>query len=372
MGHPEPITTPLRYVAAGDTHIGLRDHNEDTILLRPDLRLYLLADGAGGENAGNVASALATTAVAHYFEETEAAAAERPIFDDLGLPTAARRLSAAIQRANREIIGIAKSSHRHHGMGSTIVAAHFGINGVLHVGHVGDSRCYRLRDSRLELLTNDHSLVNDVLELRPDISDDRLARLPRNVITRALGMNEKLRVAVGSFQVMSGDRYLLASDGLTNELDDEQLRACFRLAKTPEDQVRLLIEMSTESGAGDNVAAVVIGAELAPGAKPVGDVDRSVVRPERKVPTPRTPSEPPGDYPEIIIVDEEWLEDDGSQKIHVVPSSAKDPTIVHALHGFVEKREASRCAKCGAAMNVTVLVCPACGMPRRPTDPPMA
>src|SRR5207245_1899109 len=145
------------------------------------------ADGAGGHNAGNVASALATTTVANVFETSATALAERPEVDDLGLWTTARRLAAAIRRANTEIIEVAKKTAKYRGMGTTLVALAFSTEGdVVHIAHVGDSRCYRLRGGLLEALTVDHSLVTDVLEMYPDAEDNLLARLPRHVVTRAL------------------------------------------------------------------------------------------------------------------------------------------------------------------------------------------
>ncbi|HHH27293.1 MAG TPA: hypothetical protein ENK57_02945, partial [Polyangiaceae bacterium] len=122
MPSPGRARVPVQIEVAGDTHIGGRPHNEDAILLRPDLNLFIVADGAGGQNAGNVASSLAVTTVAHFFEQTETPASKLPLFDALGLFTAARRLSAAVQEANKEIMTIAKSSDRHKGMGTTVVA----------------------------------------------------------------------------------------------------------------------------------------------------------------------------------------------------------------------------------------------------------
>ena len=122
-----PGNVPLRIHAAGDTHIGGRAHNEDAILLRPDLNLYLVADGAGGHNAGHLASALSTTAAAHYFESTQREAEQAPPFDEMGLSWSARRLATAFQRANREVREIAASADRFDGMGSTMVAAYFNL-----------------------------------------------------------------------------------------------------------------------------------------------------------------------------------------------------------------------------------------------------
>jgi PPM family protein phosphatase len=254
-------------------------------------------------------------------------------------------------------------------MGSTIVAAYLAGGGIMHVAHVGDSRCYRFRDGRLEVLTHDHTLINDVMELRPEMPEEKAARLPRNVITRALGMSDKLRVSVRSHRVLPGDRYLLCSDGLSNELDEDQMTDALLLAKSAEEQVRLLINLANEHGAHDNVAALVVHCDLAPGTT-------SLPKPGRlRPPTRKRASTPPGplgdEYPEIVIVEEDVFQEDGSHQIHVVPPSAKDPTLVNALHDLVD-RGSGRCAKCGVAMNVTALVCPECGMPRRPTHKPPA
>jgi len=115
---PTEATRPewIRVRAAGDTHIGLRDHNEDAVLLRKELGLFVLADGAGGESAGSTASALATTAIAHYFERTQAEAREAPTFDALGLATEARRLSASVHAANDEIHHLSGEGGRYAGM----------------------------------------------------------------------------------------------------------------------------------------------------------------------------------------------------------------------------------------------------------------
>lgn len=343
---------PWRLIAAADTWIGRREHNEDTVLLRPDLGLYVLADGAGGENAGNVASALATTSVAHHFEETQEAAAAAPLFDDLGLSTGARRVAAAVQRANRDIIGIAKTSDRHHGMGTTIVVTSFDRGrGLLHVAHVGDSRCYRLRDGRLELLTHDHTLVNDVLELAPDLDDAKSAKLPRHVITRALGMSETIRVSVRSHQLAPKDRYLICSDGLTDVVDDGQLADALALASTAEEQVRLMMDLARDAEADDNVAVIVASCELASGisampkptptrAHPRTATSRPVPAEAAEPTEPRRPQPRESDYPEILIVGDGARED--PTQIHMVPALATDRDTLDAVHGFYERTRSQR------------------------------
>ncbi|HEX7670685.1 MAG TPA: protein phosphatase 2C domain-containing protein, partial [Polyangiaceae bacterium] len=216
---------PLEVFAAGETDRGCkRASNEDTLLVRSDLGLYVVADGAGGHNAGNVASAIATSAVAKHFDASEIESRDRPEIDAFGLWTAARRLSSSVQRANTAVIEIARSANKYRGMGTTIVCALLvPETGRLHIAHVGDSRCYRLRSGTLELLTHDHSILNDVMELYADLDDAALTRLPRKVITRALGLDEQVRVSVRTFQARVGDRYLLCSDGLTGELRESLL-----------------------------------------------------------------------------------------------------------------------------------------------------
>ena len=168
MLDPTRLFLPLKVAAAGGTDIGkVRKHNEDAVLLRPDLSLFILADGAGGHNAGNVASALATTAIANFFEAT-GHGAEEPDLDAFGLAIAARRLAASLQKANEDILDIAKTSNKLRGMGTTAVAlSFFPKSGLVHVAHVGDSRCYRWRDGLLELMTHDHSLINDASRCDP-------------------------------------------------------------------------------------------------------------------------------------------------------------------------------------------------------------
>jgi len=321
----------LTFESAGETIIGRREHNEDALLVRTDLDLYLLADGAGGHNAGNVASALATTAIAHYFEETATDALHSPERDELGLYATGRRLACAVQQANREVIEVAKTNDRYRGMGTTVVvAAVEQARGNLHVAHVGDSRCYRLRRGQFELLTKDHSLINDVLEMRPDIGPSHAARLPRSVITSALGMGETVRVSVGTHKVLPGDRYLLCSDGLTDTLEDDLICDAMMITPAPEEQIRILLELATDVGAMDNVAAIVVHANRAPGASEPPRRVPNLTRPKRKATQEAYPAD--HSFPEIVILDE-IEDDDGFPQIHVVPTDAADLVSFDAIHG---------------------------------------
>src|SRR4051812_29428281 len=254
------MTAQLVLQTGGATDVGKRrTHNEDAVLVRDDLSLYLVADGAGGHNAGEVASALCARSMANYFGATIRSSHQSPEFNRFGIPHGARRLSAAVLKASRDIVEISRSSRAHRGMGTTVVAACFSARSALmHVAHVGDSRCYRLRAGHLELLTKDHSLLTDVIEQRPELDDQLLARLPKNVVTRALGMNEQLRVSVRSHAVVEGDRYLLCSDGLSGPLPASELALALGRDETPERCATRLVDMANAAGGPDNIAALVL------------------------------------------------------------------------------------------------------------------
>jgi serine/threonine protein phosphatase PrpC len=328
----------LKLSASGATDIGRhREHNEDTVLVRADLNLFIVADGAGGHNAGNVASALATTSIANAYESGGARFVSGGDGGGLG-PVAARRLAAAVHRANREIVEIAKSSNKYKGMGTTVVAACFSPESCeLHVAHVGDSRCYRLRGDAIEQLTHDHSLFNDVLEMRPEIDDSVLAKLPRHVVTRALGMDDSFRVSVRTHGVAPGDRFLLCSDGVTDALDDDTIASKLGLESlTPEQLVREIIDAALFTGVDDNIAVLVLVAEKA---------NEGATQPTKRGsrPPPRLLIDVPGmadlmaSGPEIIITNVDEFDDDDPQ-ITVVPSDGATETLLDAFAGLRMKK----------------------------------
>ncbi len=247
----------------GVTDVGRqRKHNEDHVLLRPELDLFVVADGMGGHNAGDIASRLATTSLRNFYEATENGSAipDEVLgsdYDDLA--EHARRLAAGIRKANRDVFEISSTYRQHHGMGSTVVAAYLERRGgLMHVGHVGDSRCYRMRDGKLELLTHDHSLINDALALKPDLTPEELARLPKNIITRALGMREEVKVDVRSEVVKAGDIFLLCSDGLTGMINEEDISKVLANSNDLRNACELLVTMANEAGGNDNITALLV------------------------------------------------------------------------------------------------------------------
>ncbi|NUP12023.1 MAG: SpoIIE family protein phosphatase [Polyangiaceae bacterium] len=260
----------IRFEAVGVTDIGRqRKHNEDHVLLRPELDLFVVADGMGGHNAGDVASKLATVSLRNFYEATvDGDLPEGPLSEGYTeLPYEARRLAAGIRKANRDVFEISSTYRQHHGMGSTVVAAHIARErGVMHVGHVGDSRCYRYREGDLVQLTHDHSLINDALALKPDLTPEELARLPKNIITRALGMREDVKVDIRTDDMTVGDIYLLCSDGLSGMVTEEEIGRVLGAAYAIEgsdlrEACETLVSLANEAGGNDNITALLIRIE---------------------------------------------------------------------------------------------------------------
>lgn len=250
--------------SAGLTDVGQeREHNEDSFGLMREFNLFLVADGMGGHRAGDVASRLAIESVKEFFRMTEKEDITWPFHFDPNLPFTVNRLVTAIQVANNKIFRGSLESNEHQGMGTTAVGIYF-VDGMrsCHIAHVGDSRCYRLRNDHLELMTMDHSLINDYLKAAPDLSAEQLAELPRNVITRALGMQDAVVVDVRTDTPEIGDCYLLCSDGLNGMLSDVEIEEILMTERgNPDNIVAGLVSRANEKGGEDNITAIV--AEIA-------------------------------------------------------------------------------------------------------------
>jgi protein phosphatase len=275
MASPSEAATDAQRTAsaAGKTDVGRRrDHNEDQVLVSHELGLYAVADGMGGHSAGDVASSIAAAALEEFFWE------EQDVGDDIegldGLADGAVRLVKAVHHCNREVFSRSGRSANQGGMGSTVVAVHVDEEAeVIHIVHVGDSRCYRIRHEEIELMTADHSMINEALRLNPNLSDDILRQLPSNVVTRALGTKENVQPDVRTEPLCKGDLYLLCSDGLSGEVADEDLLFGVLESEDLEDGCELLVAMANEAGGRDNISAVLVRVDKGktpppPGAEP--------------------------------------------------------------------------------------------------------
>lgn len=239
--------TRLKLVAAGVTDVGrVRDGNEDDFLDQADrLGLVAVADGMGGHRAGEVASATA-------LEALRAAVAS-------GEP-----LRKAIEGANGAVLEKSEADHELYGMGTTLTAGMLGNDGSLLVGHVGDSRAYLIRDGELRQITDDHSLVEEMVrggELTPEQAE---VHPQRSIITRALGIDPEIDVDVYPIELKAGDRILLCSDGLTTMLRPEEIADILGREPDPRRAAQLLVDAANAAGGEDNITALIVEAVEAP------------------------------------------------------------------------------------------------------------
>ncbi|MEO8798355.1 MAG: Stp1/IreP family PP2C-type Ser/Thr phosphatase [Polyangiaceae bacterium] len=243
--------------------VGLqREHNEDSFVVLKEYDLYVVADGMGGHRAGDVASKLATETISEFFKSTANDDVTWPFHFDTNLSEEENRLLTGIRVANRQIFERSTRSREYHGMGTTVVGAMFSPSkGRMFIGHVGDSRAYRVRAGKIEQLTRDHSLVNDYLLAMPDLTEEQRSELPKNVITRALGMQDQVVVDLQHDDPFPGDCYILCSDGLSGMLEDNEIQSIVTGSPNIVDACRELIAKANEHGGEDNITAVLIKIE---------------------------------------------------------------------------------------------------------------
>lgn len=234
---------------AGTSHVGrVRMSNQDAFDRFEDPArgeiLLVVADGMGGQRGGDVASIMAVGTLGAVCRESDG---------DGGA-----RLTMAIERANAEIHQRASGSRMLKGMGTTVVALLLASEGPCWVGHVGDSRLYRLRNRSLERLTDDHSLAGQLLR-NGDISEEEARNHPRrSVLIRSLGVDAWVEPEVAPVEASDGDTFLLCSDGIYEMLPDDEIRAI--LAGTPDAHtaVAWLVDAANQRGGKDNATAVVV------------------------------------------------------------------------------------------------------------------
>ena len=253
----------MRALAAGLSDVGLqREHNEDSFVVLKEYDLFVVADGMGGHRAGDVASKIATETISEFFRTTANEDVTWPFHFDTNLSEEENRLLTGIRVANRQIFERSTRSREYHGMGTTVVGAMFSPKKQrMYIGHVGDSRCYRVRDGQIQQLTRDHSLINDYLLAMPDLTDEQKSELPKNVITRALGMQDHVVVDLQHDDPKQGDVYVLCSDGLSGMVSDDDIRQIVTSTTDIREACRRLIQRANERGGEDNITAVLIKIE---------------------------------------------------------------------------------------------------------------
>lgn len=233
----------------------VRTNNEDAVACVPDLGLALLADGMGGYNAGEIASAMA---VATF--QTEMAAWLSQAGDLPSVQAAAGALQRATDHANSAILQAAENNPHYEGMGTTLVLGLFQGERAL-IGHIGDSRCYRWREGALHLLTRDHSLLQEQLDAGL-LSPEEAPYAPhRNLVTRALGVEPWVQLDLNEHAVRAGDTFMLCSDGLNDMLSDAQMAELLDLAGSDTARAaRLLLDAANAAGGRDNISVILVRA----------------------------------------------------------------------------------------------------------------
>ena len=242
----------------GQTDTGrVREHNEDTIATDSDVGLLVLADGMGGYNAGEVASGIAVKTITNLVREGLLREDLGSIDRSTGLTRPSIVLRDAITRANKIIYQTARSQAECEGMGTTVVAALFYDNRIS-IAHVGDSRLYRQRGSQISQVTMDHSLLQELVDRGFYSPEEAQRAANKNYVTRALGVEPQVEVEVQEHPVDKGDVYILCSDGLSDMVEDEDIRLTISTFGANLDTVaKQLIQLANENGGRDNVSVVL-------------------------------------------------------------------------------------------------------------------
>jgi PPM family protein phosphatase len=248
----------------------IRENNEDSFQLAPELGLFVLSDGMGGQASGEVASRLATEIVIARCREAEPDPSLPQIGGPLaGLSSKSNRLASAIRRANIEIREAAQKKPEWRGMGATIVTAWI-EDDRMSLAHVGDSRAYRFRSGQLDQLTRDHSFVAEQVRRGLLTQKEAEASNLQNVLLRALGAEAEIDVDLEEELFLEGDTILLCSDGLTRELSDSEIATVLNDTEDAQAAADQLVDLANLAGGEDNTTVIV----LRRAAKPVGAFER--------------------------------------------------------------------------------------------------
>ncbi len=246
----------MKYQFYSHTDPGLtRDNNEDSVAFDAPTQLVVLADGMGGYNAGEVASGMATA-----FIKSELSRWLSQVGKTANAREVRRALEICVDNANRSIFNAANSNPQYAGMGTTLVM------GVCHearlmVGHIGDSRCYRLRGEEFLQITKDHSLLQEQMDAGLITPEQAAISLNKNLVTRALGVEDSVLLEVNEHRVEPGDIYLMCSDGLSDMVDDAGIAQILMSADTTQEKTQTLVAAANAAGGRDNITVLLIEAQ---------------------------------------------------------------------------------------------------------------
>jgi PPM family protein phosphatase len=229
-----------------------RDNNEDSVVFDESTLTAVLADGMGGYNAGEIASGMATA-----FIKSELSRWLAEVGSSASLKEVRRAMEICVDNANLSIFNAANSNANYFGMGTTLVVGVFKEDRVL-VGHIGDSRCYRVRDGAMEQITKDHSLLQEQIDAGLISPEQAATSTIKNLVTRALGVDETVMLEVNEHLVAVGDIYLMCSDGLSDMVDDAGIAKIALSDVDLEQKVTQLVDAANHNGGRDNISVLMV------------------------------------------------------------------------------------------------------------------
>jgi protein phosphatase len=229
-----------------------RDNNEDSVAFDEPTLTAVLADGMGGYNAGEIASGMATAFIKSELSRWLSEAGEGAKAKEVR-----RAMEICVDNANRSIFNSANSNAHYAGMGTTLVVGVFRDDRLV-LGHIGDSRCYRMRASFLEQITKDHSLLQEQIDAGLITPEQAATSSIKNLVTRALGVDESVLMDVNEHLVQVGDIYMMCSDGLSNMIDDGAIAKIIADDTTLEHKASQLIDAANENGGRDNISVLLV------------------------------------------------------------------------------------------------------------------
>lgn len=227
-----------------------RSLNEDYAgyLEKDNYKIYVVADGMGGHNAGEVASKMAVEGIIKYISEN----INEKNYNDI--------LKEAIINSNSEIYNFARTNEKLNGMGTTVTAC-FIVNDKVFIANVGDSSCFLIRGKKINKITKDHSLVQELLDLGTISEEEAFNHPKKNIITRAVGTSEKVLIDIFEIDILKSDIVMLCSDGLTNEVQKSQVVDILDNSNSLNDACEKLILEAKNNGGRDNITVLLFGGD---------------------------------------------------------------------------------------------------------------
>ena len=242
----------MNYTFCAQTDPGrVRENNEDSVVFDAATRLAVLADGMGGYNAGEVASGMATALIKSQLARWLSEAGPQATAGQVR-----RAIEICVDNANRSIFNAAQANAQYAGMGTTLIVGVF-QGATLMLGHIGDSRCYRLRGNELLQITRDHSLLQEQIDAGLLTPAQAAASPNKNLVTRALGVEDAVLLELSEHHVEAGDIYLMCSDGLSDMVDDVALATILQHEASLAQMAAELVSMANDNGGRDNISVLL-------------------------------------------------------------------------------------------------------------------